>query len=192
MPQKKNPDVPELVRGKTGRVIGDLVALLTVVKGLPLTYNRDLQEDKEPVFDAASTLRDSLAVLAGALDTLSVRVERMRAAADDPMLLATDLAEALVREGVPFREAHEAVGRIVAHCVERKADLRALSHDELRRFHAAFPSGARELLSLEAALERRDLPGATARVRVAEALAHAERELAADAQALDAEKERDG
>jgi len=192
MPQKKNPDVPELVRGKTGRVIGDLVALLTVVKGLPLTYNRDLQEDKEPVFDAASTLRDSLAVLAGALDTLSVRVERMRAAADDPMLLATDLAEALVREGVPFREAHEAVGRIVAHCVEHETDLRALSHDELRRFHAAFPSGAGELLSLEEALERRDLPGATARVRVAEALAHAERELTADAQALDAEKERDG
>jgi argininosuccinate lyase len=162
------------------------------VKGLPLTYNRDLQEDKEPVFDAATTLRDSLAVLAGAVDTLAVRVERMREAAGDPMLLATDLAEALVREGVPFREAHEAVGRIVAHCVEHGADLRTLSHDALRGFHPAFPSGADELLSLEAALERRDLPGATARVRVEEALARAERELAAEARALDAEKERDG
>lgn len=192
MPQKKNPDVPELVRGKAGRVIGDLVALLTVVKGLPLTYNRDLQEDKEPLFDAATTLRDSLAVLAGAVDTLAVRVERMRAAADDPMLLATDLAEALVREGVPFREAHEAVGRIVAHCLERDADLRALSRAELCAFHPAFPRGAGELLSLEAALERRNLPGATARARVLEALERAEQELTAEAQALDAEKERDG
>lgn len=192
MPQKKNPDVPELVRGKAGRVIGDLVALLTVVKGLPLTYNRDLQEDKEPIFDAATTLRDSLAVLSGALDTLAVRVDRMRAAADDPMLLATDLAEALVREGVPFREAHEAVGRIVAHCVERRADLRTLSREELRAFHPAFPSGAGELLSLEAALERRDLPGATARARVVQALADAEQALAAEAAALDAEKEREG
>jgi argininosuccinate lyase len=192
MPQKKNPDVPELVRGKAGRVIGDLVALLTIVKGLPLTYNRDLQEDKEPVFDAATTLRDSLAVLAGALDTLYVRVERMRAAADDPLLLATDLAEALVREGVPFREAHEAVGRIVAHCVGTGADLRALSRAELRGFHPAFPSGAGELLSLEAALERRDLPGATARARVLEALEHAEDELAEQARSLDDEKERDG
>jgi len=192
MPQKKNPDVPELVRGKAGRVIGDLVALLTVVKGLPLTYNRDLQEDKEPVFDAATTLRDSLAVLAGAVDTLAVRVERMRAAADDPLLLATDLAEALVREGVPFREAHEAVGRIVAHCVATGSDLRALDRDALRGFHPAFPSGARELLSLDAALERRDLPGATARARVLDALERAGDELTAEAHALDAEKERDG
>ena len=116
MPQKKNPDVPELVRGKTGRVIGDLVSLLIVAKGLPLTYNRDLQEDKEPVFDAADTLGQCLEVLAGALATLEVRRERMLEAASDPMLLATDLAEDLVREGVPFREAHEVVGRIVARC----------------------------------------------------------------------------
>ncbi|MCL4686347.1 argininosuccinate lyase [Myxococcota bacterium] len=189
MPQKKNPDVPELVRGKTGRVIGDLVALLTIVKGLPLTYNRDLQEDKEPVFDAAGTLRDSLAVLAGALATLTVRTGRMRAAAEDPLLLATDLAEALVREAVPFREAHEVVGRIVAHCVSTGADLRTLSHDALRRFHPAFPSGADDLLSLERALERRNLPGATARVRVLEALAAAETELAKEAGSLTAAQE---
>ncbi len=189
MPQKKNPDVPELVRGKTGRVIGDLVALLTIVKGLPLTYNRDLQEDKEPVFDAAATLRDSLAVLTGALATLTVRTERMRAAAEDPMLLATDLAEALVREGVPFREAHEAVGRVVGHCVETGADLGTLSREALRAFHPAFPSGADTLLSLEAALERRDLPGATARVRVAEALAAAEAELTMEARALGASQQ---
>jgi argininosuccinate lyase len=179
MPQKKNPDVPELVRGKAGRAIGNLVALLTVLKGLPLTYNRDLQEDKEPIFDTARTLRDSLEVMAGAVATLRVNEARMREAASDPMLLATDLAEALVREGVPFREAHEAVGRIVAHCIEKDADLRSLSREDLRAFHPSFPSAASELLSLERALEGRSLPGATARVRVAEALDAAQAELAA-------------
>ncbi|MEM7410072.1 MAG: argininosuccinate lyase [Myxococcota bacterium] len=183
MPQKKNPDVPELVRGKSGRTIGNLVTLLTVIKGLPLTYNRDLQEDKEPIFDSAATLRDSLEVMAGAMATLRVQTERMREAAGDPMLLATDLAEALVREGVPFREAHEAVGQIVAHCLEKDADLRGLSREDLRAFHPAFPSGAGELLSLERALEERDLPGATARQRVEAALAAAESRLASGRQA---------
>jgi argininosuccinate lyase len=170
MPQKKNPDVPELVRGKSGRVIGNLVTLLTVMKGLPLTYNRDLQEDKQPVFDSARTLRDSLEVMSGAIATLRVDTARMRAAADDPMLLATDLAEALVREGVPFREAHEAVGRTVAHCLEKDLDLRTLSLEDLRAFHPAFPGPASQLLSLERALEERSLPGGTARARVGAAL----------------------
>jgi argininosuccinate lyase len=186
MPQKKNPDVPELVRGKSGRTIGNLVTLLTVLKGLPLTYNRDLQEDKEPVFDTSHTLRDSLEVMAGAIATLRVDTGRMRAAADDPMLLATDLAEALVRVGVPFREAHEAVGRIVAHCLEKDLDLRTLSREDLRAFHAAFDTGADELLSLERALELRTLPGATARARVAEALDAAESRLSAARAELDA------
>jgi argininosuccinate lyase len=189
MPQKKNPDVPELVRGKAGRVIGDLVALLTVVKGLPLTYNRDLQEDKEPLFDAAATLRDSLAVMAGAIATLAVRRDAMRAAAEDPMLLATDLAEALVRAGVPFREAHEAVGRVVAHCIAGDLDLRTLTHDALRGFHPRFEAGATELLALDRALEERAMPGATARVRVAEALDEADRTLAAEADTLAREEE---
>ena len=170
MPQKKNPDVPELVRGKAGRVIGNLVTLLTVVKGLPLTYNRDLQEDKEPVFDSAGTLRDCLEVMAGAIATLRVDAERMRAAADDPMLLATDLAEALVREGVPFRQAHEAVGRIVAHCLEKDLDLRRLTVEDLRAFHEDFAAPASELLSLERALEARSLIGGSARARVADAV----------------------
>jgi len=184
MPQKKNPDVPELVRGKSGRSIGNLVTLLTVMKGLPLTYNRDLQEDKEPIFDSAATLRDSLEMMAGSLATLEVNVTRMRDAADDPMLLATDLAEVLVVEGVPFREAHEAVGRVVAHCLEAKRDLRELSHDELRAFHPAFPSASGELLSLEHALEARKLPGGTARSRVAAALDAAEQEVSAALTAL--------
>jgi argininosuccinate lyase len=186
MPQKKNPDVPELVRGKSGRAIGNLVALLTVLKGLPLTYNRDLQEDKQPVFDSAATLRDSLEVMAGAVATLRVDRARMREAASDPLLLATDLAEALVREGVPFRDAHEAVGRVVRHCVTKDLDLRALSREDLRAFHPAFPAAAAELASLEGALEGRSLPGGTARARVEAALARARDELRAEREALDA------
>jgi argininosuccinate lyase len=185
MPQKKNPDVPELVRGKSGRAIGNLVALLTVLKGLPLTYNRDLQEDKQPVFDSAATLRDSLEVMAGAVATLRVDTARMREAASDPLLLATDLAEALVRAGVPFREAHEAVGKIVQHCVSKKLDLRGLSRADLRAFHPAFPAPARELVDLERALEGRALPGGTARSFVSQALVRAEAELRAELAALD-------
>ncbi|MCH8082775.1 MAG: argininosuccinate lyase [Myxococcales bacterium] len=170
MPQKKNPDVPELVRGKSGRAIGNLVALLTVMKALPLTYNRDMQEDKEPIFDSAVTLRDSLEVMAGAIQTLRVNTERMAAAADDAMLLATDLAEALVVAGVPFREAHEAVGRIVGHCINKESDLRSLSREDLQAFHSAFSASAAEIASLESALEGRKMIGGTARIRVEEAL----------------------
>jgi argininosuccinate lyase len=184
MPQKKNPDVPELVRGKSGRTIGNLVTLLTVMKGLPLAYNRDLQEDKEPVFDTAATLSGALAVMAGAMASLRVRATRMREAARDPMLLATDLAEALVRVGVPFREAHESVGRIVAHCLEKDLDLRALTREDLQAFHPAFPAAAAELLSLEHALEQRSQIGATARARVLTALEGAERDAAADLERL--------
>jgi argininosuccinate lyase len=188
MPQKKNPDVPELVRGKTGRAIGNLVSLLTVVKGLPLAYNRDLQEDKEPVFDSARTLRDSLEMMAGALATLRVNTESMRRAAQDPMLLATDLAEALVREGVPFREAHEAVGRIVGHCVEKDLDLRSLSREDLRAFHPAFSEAASALVDLTRSLEQRALPGGTARATVAAAADAAESDVAREAEELEAEE----
>jgi argininosuccinate lyase len=170
MPQKKNPDVPELVRGKSGRAIGNLVSLLTTMKGLPLTYNRDMQEDKEPLFDSVNTLRDSLEVMSGALATLRVDRDRMAAAADDPMLLATDLAEFLVREGVPFREAHETVGRIVAHCVEGGHDLRGLSRAEMERFNPAFLFSAAELLDIDRSFEQRSLVGGTARATVEAAL----------------------
>ncbi len=189
MPQKKNPDTAELVRGKSGRVIGSLVALLTVMKGLPLTYNRDMQEDKEPIFDTASTLRDALEVTAGALATLQVNVARMRAAAEDPLLLATDLAEALVREGVPFREAHEAVGSVVGHCVRKEIDLRSLSREDLRAFHPAFPADAAALTDLERALEGRSLEGGTARATVAAALGAARERLEREAAAPGAEEE---
>jgi argininosuccinate lyase len=188
MPQKKNPDVPELVRGKSGRAIGNLVTLLTVLKGLPLAYNRDLQEDKEPVFDSAQTLRDCLEVMSGALASLRVRPERMRAAASDAMLLATDLAEVLVRGGVPFREAHEVVGKLVAHCIEKDLDLGTLSREDLRAFHPAFPAAASELVALERALEDRDVPGAPARARVEAAIARAEADLADEASRLEAQE----
>jgi len=177
MPQKKNPDVPELVRGKSGRAVGNLVSLLTTVKGLPLSYNRDMQEDKEPLFDSVATLRDCLQVMAGSVATLRVNVDRMAAAASDPMLLATDLAEALVLEGVPFREAHEAVGRIVAHCVESGEDLAGLSQKTLQQFHPAFNAGADTLLDAEQSFARRDLPGATARSRVGAAVEAARAEI---------------
>jgi argininosuccinate lyase len=185
MPQKKNPDVPELVRGKTGRAIGNLVSLLTTMKGLPLSYNRDMQEDKEPLFDSAATLGACLEVMAGALATLRVNTERMQQAASDPMLLATDLAERLVVEGVPFREAHDAVGRVVGHCVTTGSDLRALGREELQRFHPAFPAGAAELLDLERSLERRDLAGGTARSTVTAALERAREQLEEESKNLE-------
>lgn len=184
MPQKKNPDVPELVRGKAGRAIGNLVTLLTVLKGLPLTYNRDLQEDKEPVFDTARTLRDSLAVMAGAVATLRVDHAAMRRAAEDPLLLATDLAEVLVVQGVPFREAHEVVGRLVGHCVSKRLDPRTLSAEDLRAFHPAFPAAAADLVGLERSVEARDLPGGPARRRVMAALGEAEARLRRAREAL--------
>jgi argininosuccinate lyase len=187
MPQKKNPDVPELVRGKAGRAIGNLVSLLTTVKGLPLTYNRDLQEDKEPIFDSAETLRDSLEVMSGSLATLRVNVDAMRAAAGDSLLLATDLAEILVQQGVPFRDAHEAVGRIVGHCAQKQLDLRDLSREDLQGFHPAFPGSGASLLDLDRSLEARSLPGGTARATVAAALEAAGAELAQLRSALESE-----
>jgi argininosuccinate lyase len=184
MPQKKNPDVPELVRGKSGRAIGNLVALLTVLKGLPLTYNRDLQEDKEPIFDTARTLRECVEVMAGAIATLRVDVQAMRRAAEDPLLLATDLAEVLVVQGVPFREAHEVVGKLVRHCVSKGLDPRTLSAEDLRAFHPAFPAAASELVGLERSIEARDIEGGPARRRVAAALQAAEARLRREEAAL--------
>jgi len=192
MPQKKNPDVPELVRGKAGRAIGNLVTLLTVLKGLPLTYNRDLQEDKEPIFDTARTLRDSLEVTAGAIATLRVNVEAMRRAAEDPLLLATDLAEELVRQDVPFREAHEVVGKLVRHCVSKGLDPRTLSAADLRAFHPAFPAAAGELIGLERSVEARDGVGGPARRRVLAALEATEARLRSEETALAALEAKTG
>jgi argininosuccinate lyase len=180
MPQKKNPDVAELIRGKTGRVVGDLMTLLTVVKGLPLAYNRDLQEDKEPLFDACDTLRACLLATARMLPAIGFRRDRMRAATRAGFLTATDAAEYLVRRGVPFRAAHEAVGRMVRELVESGQELHELTSQDLRRFHEAFGEDAPGALEPAGAVDARDLEGGPARNRVAAALRAAHKRLAHD------------
>jgi len=157
MPQKKNPDVCELTRGKSGRLLGNLVALFTAVKGLPLTYNRDLQEDKEPLFDSIDTLGLCLAVNAEMIAAMEIDVDRCRAAAADPMLLATDLADWLVLRGVPFRQAHELVGKAVAEALRQGTPLDQL---DLPAVDPAFTAEAAEVFSLDRALAARRTPGA--------------------------------
>ena len=163
MPQKKNPDVPELVRGKSGRVVGSLTGLLITMKGLPLSYNRDMQEDKEPVFDAVETVQGCLEILAPTLRTLRVNNEAMSLAASDPLLIATDLAEYLVERGVPFRDAHGVVGRVVAHAREQGRSIDALSASELQEFHPALEIEPASFFSAERSLEARSLIGGPAR-----------------------------
>jgi argininosuccinate lyase len=175
MPQKKNPDMAELVRGKTGRVTGHLVAMLTLLKGLPLAYNRDLQEDKEALFDTAGTLRGSLEIMAGVVASLSFRPERLDNAAAAGFSAATDLAEHLALAGVPFRQAHHVVGRIVRHCVERGKDLPALTLAELRDFSPAFGPEALRVLTAAASVRHKRGPGSTAPAEVRRALRAARR-----------------
>jgi argininosuccinate lyase len=175
MPQKKNPDVAELARGKTGRVYGALVALLTLLKGLPLSYNRDLQEDKEPVFDAVDTIQQTLAVLPPMLKAINYRPERMRAAAADGFLNATDLADYLVTKGVPFRQAHEIVGRIVQECLETRQRLEDLPLERLRLFSRSFGADVHKYIGLEACVDRRRSAGGTSSRLVGEAIRQAKR-----------------
>jgi len=173
MPQKKNPDVAELIRGKSGRVVGNLVSLLVTVKGLTLAYNRDLQEDKEPVFDSVNTVRQSLRILAPTLRTLVVRRERMAAAAADPLLIATDLAEHLVERGVPFREAHHIVGDIVGQTARQNRSLDSLTRSELLAFHPSLDLDPASFFKVERSLEARDPIGSPSRKNVERALAGA-------------------
>ena len=178
MPQKKNPDVPELVRGKSARVIGHLDALLVLMKGQPLAYNRDNQEDKEPLFDTVDTVTDCLRVFAGMLGTLECRRARMREAARLGHTTATDLADYLVRKAVPFRDAHEAVGRAVRCAVETGRDLSEMTLDELRAFSPAIESDVFEVLTLEGSVAARDHAGGTAPARVRAAIARARAKIA--------------
>jgi argininosuccinate lyase len=180
MPQKKNPDVAELARGKCGRLIGGLVSLLTTLKGLPLAYDRDLQEDKEPVFDAVDTLLVVLPALTGTVATMRVRTERLAKAAPDGFSLATDVAEFLVRQGVPFRSAHEAVGELVAWCVAHEVDLDEVSDEELAIINPLLTPDVRDVLSVDGALASRAAPGGTAPSRVREQVAALRPVLAAD------------
>jgi argininosuccinate lyase len=172
MPQKKNPDSFELLRGKSGRLLGDLVTLLTVLKGLPSTYDKDLQEDKEPLFDAADTLELALPVAAGAIATARFHHERMRAALDDAML-ATDVADYLVARGVPFREAHHVVGALVRAAEARGAPLSALPFEAFRAIHPAFEEDALDVFDFARSAAARHVAGATAPTAVREQIAQA-------------------
>ena len=178
MPQKKNPDVPELVRGKTGRVNGHLIALLTLMKGQPLAYNKDNQEDKEPLFDAIDTVKGSLRVFADMMPAVQPRRERMRAAALAGFSTATDLADYLVRKGVAFRDAHEIVGKAVKHGIESGLDLSQLPLEELQSFSAAIAADVFEVLTLEGSVNARSHLGGTAPVQVRAAAARARERLA--------------
>ncbi|MEM7147310.1 MAG: argininosuccinate lyase, partial [Verrucomicrobiota bacterium] len=159
MPQKKNPDVAELTRGKSGRLTGNLVALLTTLKGLPMTYNRDLQEDKEPLFDSIDTVSNALAVFTGMIKGMKVNTTATRDAASDPFLLATDIADYLVLKNVPFRKAHEIVGKLTAHCLESGKNFPDLSLAEFRKFSRAFDKDVHSVFNLDRALKARKTTG---------------------------------
>jgi len=162
MPQKKNPDVPELVRGKTGRVYGHLTSLLTLMKSQPLAYNKDNQEDKEPLFDTVDTLKGSLRVFADMIPTLQVQRDQMRAAAQRGFSTATDLADYLVRKGVAFRDAHEIVGKAVRHCIDNGCELEALSLELFQEFSPQIEDDVYEILTLDGSINARNHIGGTA------------------------------
>lgn len=177
MPQKKNPDVPELVRGKTGRVHGSLIALLTLMKGQSLAYNKDNQEDKEPLFDAVDTVKASLRVYADMMPHITVKRENMREAARRGFSTATDLADYLVRKGVPFRDAHEIVGKTVRYGIEQNRDLAALTIEELRNFSPVITDDVFNVLSLEGSIQARNHIGGCAPEQVRAALLRARNRL---------------
>ena len=162
MPQKKNPDVAEIARGKTGRVYGHLMALLTIMKGLPLTYNRDMQEDKEPVFDTTDTVKRTLSVFTKMLEVITLNREAMRKAAEDGFITATDLADYLVKKGIPFRQAHEVVGQAVLHALNVKCGLIEIPLSEYKKLSPLIREDVYDALSVEASVSRRTSSGGTA------------------------------
>jgi argininosuccinate lyase len=177
MPQKKNPDSLELIRGKAGRVFGHHVALLATMKGLPLAYNKDMQEDKEALFDSLDTLHSSLRVMTTVLRNMRINGERTREAVMQGFMNATDLADYLVRRGLEFRRAHEVVGRTVAYAIEHGRALEQLSLDEFKQFSPLFEDSLYTALKLESSLANKPARGGTSPDRVAEALARAKAEL---------------
>ncbi|PCJ52720.1 MAG: argininosuccinate lyase [Candidatus Hydrogenedentota bacterium] len=177
MPQKKNPDVAELVRGKVGRVYGDLTALLTLMKGLPMTYNRDLQEDKEPVFDASDTVQLCLAVVAKMIPTIKVNAEAMLEATQEGFLEATDLADYLTAKGMPFRESHEVVGKMVLHCTKNKLRFTDLTLETFQSFSSLFKSDIQAILPPAHIVKERNTLGGTSPKRVRAALKKASKRL---------------
>ena len=162
MPQKKNPDIAELVRGKTGRVYGDLFTLFTVMKALPLAYNKDMQEDKEPMFDAVDTVKKCIPVFAAMLATMKLNRENMRKAANGGFINATDCADYMVKKGLPFRTAYTIVGRAVNYCIENGKTLESLSLDEYKSFSEVFDEDVYDFISLETCVSKRNVPGGPA------------------------------
>ena len=177
MPQKKNPDVPELMRGKTGRVYGNLVSLLTTMKALPLAYNKDMQEDKEALFDTIATIKECLKVFSPMLRTMKLNKKKMLDATKGGFLTATDAADYLVKKGVPFRESHHIAGRVVAYCIKTSQGLEDLSIDEWRGFSKAFGKDIKEVISVEASVKSRKAKGGTAPEAVKRRLKEIEREM---------------
>lgn len=177
MPQKKNPDIPELIRGKSGRVVGSLMTLITLVKGLPLTYNRDLQESQEPVYDAVDTVTASLSIMAELLANMTFNTDKMAEATQSGCMTATDLADYLVMKNVPFREAHGIVGRAVAFCIENSRELPDLTLEELSQFSATIEKDVYKVLGIEGSVNSRVTVGGTGLIRVEEALISAEKQL---------------
>jgi argininosuccinate lyase len=180
MPQKKNPDIAELSRGKTGRVYGHLMGLLTMMKGLPLAYNRDMQEDKEAVFDAVDTVKAVLSIYKEMVETTKINEKQMSKSAKKGYLTATDLAYYLVGRGVPFREAHKTVGKIVAYCEESNMELEYMSLKQLKEFSKDFTYDATRILSSESSVATKDIPGGTSPKRVKEAIKRARKHLLHD------------
>lgn len=170
MPQKKNPDVPELARGKTGRVTGHLMGLLVLMKGQPLAYNKDNQEDKEPLFDTVDTVSDTLRIFADMVSAITVKPEMMRQAAFQGYATATDLADYLVKKGLPFRDAHEVVARAVRFCVEKGCDLSEMTLDQMKEFSNLIEADVLEILTLEGSVKARDHIGGTAPAQVKNAI----------------------
>jgi len=177
MPQKKNPDIPELIRGKTGRVTGALVSLLVTMKGLPLTYNRDMQEDKEPVFDALDTVTAGLSIMAELLANTTFNTDRMRDATHGGFMTATDLADYLVRKNIPFRQAHAIVGKVVAHCQDRDIELIDMTLADLKTFAPEIEEDVFAILDVDGSVHSRTSTGGTAPDQVEKALAAAEQQL---------------
>jgi len=177
MPQKKNPDLPELVRGKTGRVYGHLMALLTTMKGLPLSYNKDLQEDKEALFDTVDTVEQCLSVLSRLLKEVSFNGEKMRKATEEGYLVATDLADYLVGKGMTFRKAHETVGKMVLFAMDQKKELGQLKLEEMKRFERKIEKNVYDWLDPALSIKRRNLPGGTGPEAVKKSLQKAKEEL---------------
>ena len=180
MPQKKNPDMAELIRGKTGRVYGDLIAILTTMKSLPLAYNKDMQEDKEPLFDASETLKSCLSVYTGMISTLKVNEEAMTTAAAKGFMNATDAADYLVSKGVPFRQAHEIIGKLVAYCIEKDLALDEVDLELLAQIAPEFESDFFDKINLKTCMDAKRSKGGTAEARVKEQIATADSELKKD------------